>query len=217
MLLSHSPPFIFFHVDKVAGSSIQAALVQYAVFRRNSRPRRKLVWLGWLNRRTYLYRALEFPEHVTAITVKRCLPADLYSAAFKFAFVRNPFDRLVSRYAYLVNNVRHRDHRRVMRMKDFEDFIHWEIRRNKICQHPYVTDSQGKLIIDFVGRYENLHRDFGIVCSRLGLVAELPHTNVSGHTDYRTYYTPKTRELVERHCTYDLKLFSYDFDGPHTC
>lgn len=174
--------------------------------------RRKLVWLGALNRVAHLYRVLEFPEHVTAATVRRCLPADLYAAAFKFAFVRNPYDRVVSRYAYLVNNTRHRDHRRVMQMS-FEDFIQWENRRNTISQHRYVTDSKGRLIVDFVGHYEQLPRDFAVVCSRLGLTAELPLTNVSGHPDYRTYYTPRTRALVERCCAYDRELFGYDFDG----
>jgi hypothetical protein len=212
MLLAYTPAFIFLHVDKVAGSSIQAALVQYAEGRDNSRLRRKLVWLGALNRLTRLYRSLEFPEHVTAATVKRCLPADFYGAAFKFAFVRNPYDRIVSRYAYLVNNVRHRDHGRVMRMS-FEDFIRWEDRRNTISQHRYVTDAKGRMIVDFVGRYERLLADFASVCGRLGLTAELPLTNVSGHPEYRTYYTSQTRSLVERLCAYDLELFGYDFDG----
>jgi len=216
MLLSHAPAFIFLHVDKAAGSSIQVALAQYAEPRRNSRPRRKLVWLGSLNRIAHLYRALEFPEHVTANTIRKCLPANVYSAAFKFAFVRNPYDRLVSLYAFLRNTVRHRDHRRVMRMKGFEEFIHWEIRRNKMSQYSYVTDAKGNLIVDFVGRYEQLHRDFAIVCSRLGLMAQLPLVNVSGHPDYRTYYTPQTRALVGRSCAYDLELFGYDFDGPRT-
>jgi hypothetical protein len=217
MLLSHAPAFIFLHVDKAAGSSIQDALVQYAVPRRNSRPRRKLVWLGSLNRIAHLYRALEFPEHVTADTVRRCLPAEVYSAAFKFAFVRNPYDRLVSLYEFLRNNVRHRDHRRVMRLKGFEQFIYWEIRRNRrMNQHAYVTDAKGNLIVDFVGRYEQLHRDFASVCSRLGLAAQLALVDFARRPDYRTYYTPQTRALVGRCCAYDLELFGYDFDGPRT-
>jgi hypothetical protein len=214
MLLSYTPSFIFLHVDKVAGSSIQVALARYAEPRKNSRLRRKLVWLGALNQIAHLYRALEFPEHVTADTVRRCLPGEVYATAFKFAFVRNPYDRLVSRYAFLRNSVRHRDHRRVMRLKGFEEFIHWEIRRNRVSQHRYVTDAKGRLIVDFVGRYEELHRDFANVCSRLGLAAELALNNVVGHPDYRTYYTPRTRALVARSCAYDLELFDYDFDGP---
>jgi sulfotransferase famil protein len=216
MLLSYAPAFIFLHVDKAAGSSIQDALAQYAEPRRNSRPRRKLIWLGSLNHIAHLYRALEFPEHVTANTVRRCLPADLYSAAFKFAFVRNPYDRLVSRYEFLRSRAGHRDHRRVMRMKGFEQFIRWEIRRNRMSQHSYVTDAKGSLIVDFVGRYEQLHRDFASVCSRLGLVAQLSLIGLSGRPDYRTYYTPQTRALVGRCCAYDLELFGYDFDGPRT-
>lgn len=212
MLIAHAPPFIFLHVDKAAGSSIQAALVRYAERPRNSRMRRKLVWLGSLNRVTRFYRVLEFPEHVTAATVRRCLPPELYAMAFKFAFVRNPYDRMVSRYAYLVNYTPHRDHRRVTRMS-FEEFIQWEAQRNTISQHRFVADARGRLIVDFVGHYERLSHDFGVVCSRLGLTAELPVSNVSGHSDYRTYYSLRARELVARYCAFDLELFGYDFEG----
>jgi hypothetical protein len=215
MLLSYGPPFIFIHIDKAAGSSIQLALAKYAEPRRNSRIRRRMVWQGSLNRIARLYRMLEFPEHVTANTVRKCMPPAFYFGAFKFAFVRNPWDRLVSRYSFLLNTERHRDHRTVVRMRSFEEFLDWEIRRSKMSQHSYITDAQGGLIVDFVGHYEKLHKDFATVCSALKLTAELPHDNASMHTDYRTYYSPQTRELVSRRFKRDIELFGYDFDGLH--
>jgi Sulfotransferase family len=213
MLLSYGPAFIFIHIDKSAGSSIQLALAKYAVPRRKSWTRRRMVWQGPLNRVAGLYRQLEFPEHATANTIRRCLPRRFYSAAFKFAFVRNPWDRLVSRYAFLLDTPRHRDHQTVVRMKTFEEFLNWEIRRSKMGQHSYVTDGSGRLIVDFVGRYERLHQDFATVCSRLSVKAELPHDNASTHSDYRTYYSARTRKLVAERYRLDLELFGYDFNG----
>jgi hypothetical protein len=155
---------------------------------------------------------LEFPEHVTANTVKDCLPPDLYSRLFKFAFVRNPWDRLVSRHAHLLRSTDRRRHSFVSRMENFEDFIKWEIQRGAF-QHSYVTDESGNRIVDFIGYYERLNEDFAKVCARLKLQAELPHANISQHKDYRTYYTPKTRELVAGQFKRDIDLFGYTFDG----
>jgi hypothetical protein len=216
MLLGRIPAFIFLHVDKAAGSSIQEALLPYAESRINNKIRRKLVWLGKLNRFAGLYRVLAFPEHATAVAVRRCLPEAFYSTAFKFAFVRNPYDRLVSRYSYLLNNPTHRDHPRVRRMKDLAEFVRWEIRRNQQSQHDYVVDRRGRLIVDFVGRYERLEQDFDHVCGKLGVTATLPVTNVSGHRDYRTYYSERTREIVKERYAFDLELFGYGFDGLST-
>jgi hypothetical protein len=126
--------------------------------------------------------------------------------------VRNPWDRLVSRYAHLLRSKERRRHRVVSRMEKFEDFVNWEIQRGTF-QHSYVTDKRGSQIVDFIGCYERLGEDFAKVCARLKLHAELPHANISQHRDYRTYYTPETRELVAKKFKRDIELFGYNFDG----
>jgi len=213
MLFSYDPAFLFIHIDKSAGSSIQIALQPHAPQRTKSRLRKRLTLLGPLNR-LGLYRSLEFPEHATALEAKRCFPAAVFAGMFKFAFVRNPWDRLVSRYSYLLRNTEHPRHKLVNGMKGFEEYVAWEIDRDKMFQHTYVTDTDGSWLVDFVGYYERLHEDFGRACARLGVRAELPRANTSSHRDYRTYYTPATRELVARHFERDIELFGYDFDGP---
>jgi hypothetical protein len=213
MLLSYQRAFVFIHIEKAAGSSIQNALRPFALPKSKNHFRRRLTALGSLNRLGGLYRAVEFPEHVTAIGVKQCLPEPLYDSLFKFAFVRNPWDRLVSRYAHLMRSKDRRRYRQISRMEKFEDFLAWELRRDSAFQYMYVTDINGKLIVDFIGYYEQLAEDFSKVCTRLKVQAELPHTNVSEHRDYRSYYTPETRELVAKKFKRDIELFNYDFDG----
>jgi len=212
MLLSYDPAFLFIHIDKSAGSSIQLALQPDAPKKSEYGLRRRLVWLGRLNR-LGLYRLLEFPEHATGLAAERCLPASLFASLFKFAFVRNPWDRLVSRYAFLLRSTDHPRHSLISGMKDFSDYVAWEISRGKMFQHTYVTDARGELLVDFIGYYERLQEDFAKVCVRLGVRAELPRANTSSHRDYRTYYTPATRELVAKHFQRDIELFGYTFDG----
>src|SRR5690242_7036682 len=104
MLLSRRPAFLFVHIEKAAGSSIQIALRPLVAPKvKDQHWRRRLVWLGRLNRLGF-WRAMVFPEHTPACTVQRCLPEALYNGLFKFAFVRNPWDRVVSRYAHLLRS-----------------------------------------------------------------------------------------------------------------
>jgi len=213
MILSYSSGFLFVHIEKAAGSSIQQALLPVANVAANSRLRRRLALLGPLNRIGGLYRALQFGEHATADEVKRRLPTGAYNALFKFAFVRNPWDRLVSRYAHLLRSKDRRRHEFISGLEKFEDFLLWEIRRDSANQYPYVTDARGNQIVDFIGHYETLAEDFAKVCARLKLQVELPHANVSEHRDYRTYYTPETREFVAKQFRRDIEMFGYDFDG----
>jgi hypothetical protein len=213
MLLSYDPAFLFIHVDKAAGSSIQLTLAPFAPPRRDNRLRRRLAWLRGVNRFCGLYRQMEFPLHATAVMVKRCLPPDLYSRLFKFAFVRNPWDRLVSRYSFFLNRPNHPRHKFVARMKDFEEYLDWEMRPGKLFQHHYLTDGSGAWLVDFIGYYEHLREDFAEVCARLNVRVDLRRDNSSTHGDYRSYYTPETRERVARHYHRDIELFGYNFDG----
>jgi hypothetical protein len=144
--------------------------------------------------------------------VKNCLPAEAYSRLFKFAFVRNPWDRLVSRYSYLLRNENHHRHAFVKKLGNFENYVKWEIARG-MFQHIYVCGADGKLIVDFIGYFERLREDFAQVCVRLNVQAQLPQANTSSHQDYRTYYTPALRDLVAKHFRRDIELFGYDFDG----
>jgi hypothetical protein len=210
MLLSNS--FLFIHIDKSAGTSIQRGLQPHAFPRVDSRLRRRLVLLGGLNR-LGLHRLVEFPEHVTARVVQNCLPPATYAGLYKFAVVRNPWDRLVSRYAQLLRNPDQPSRHTDKAVNGFEDFVRWEIARNKSHQHTYVCDANGKMIVDFIGYFERLEEDFAKICGRLQVNASLPKANSSKHEDYRSYYTPATRELVAEHYRRDIESFGYDFNG----
>ncbi len=81
-------------------------------------------------------------------------------------------------------------------------------------QVDYVTNRQGRLLVDFVGRFERLEADVAAVFAEIGLgEPELPHKNRSkrrGH--YSAFYTPETEEIVRERFNRDIEYFGYEFE-----
>ena len=85
------------------------------------------------------------------------------------------------------------------------------VSEDRHLQSEFVTDAEGRVIVDFVGRFERLAEDFAHVCRTIGVEAELPHVNPSRHADYRTYYSDHSRALVAEHFAEDIERFGYRF------
>jgi hypothetical protein len=210
MLISFSHHFIFIHVSKSAGTSIQHALQSYA-HRPQQTPLNRLSGKMRIPRDP---RQIAFPQHITARSVEALLPEEVFIGFFKFAVVRNPWDWIVSLYHYLRETPSHRHHARVCGMSSLEEYITFEAARKKRTQHGFISGDDGRVLVDFVGRYEFLDEDFTRVCSFLGISATLPHLNATPRQDYREYFTPATIELVEEFWQDDIRLFGYTFDAP---
>ena len=219
MLISYSNQFIFFHITKAAGTSIKEALKPYAQEPEKFKIKRPQRMLG--DRVNPLYEMWQSSLwHAKARDVKKELSEKMYDRFYKFAFVRNPWDWQVSYYHFILKEETHIRHEFVKSMTSFEEYLQWVINTQNPfpkgatkLQKELITDSQGRLIIDFVGRYETLAKDFNYVCRRLNIQASLPYLNKSKHRDYREYYNAKTRKLVEEYFQEDIALFGYSFDG----
>lgn len=116
---------------------------------------------------------------------------------FKFAFVRNPFDRFVSSYSHMGK-----------KKKDFKDFVmdlsNWWYTHDRQVQVLFKPqfrflcnwgmDSQ----MDFIGKYERINEDWKIVAEKIGVSDKLPLTNESERTDWRDYYDDETLMQVQK-------------------
>jgi len=208
MLLSLSHKFIFIHVNKAAGTSVIRALQPYGHNPPSDPIRKGLAKLGLVRD----YRRRFFAEHTYASELRKELPREVWEDYFKFAFVRNPWDWLVSTFHYLRNTEDHRHHRRVIAMNSFADYVDWEIGRNRRRQSAFVCDD-GDVIVDFIGRFETLADDYDEVCRRIGVSAPpLPHVNRTAHRDYREFYDDALIARVAEHWRFDIELFGYGFD-----
>ena len=76
----------------------------------------------------------------------------------------------------------------------------------------FISDDEGTVIVDFVGRFERLAQDFRHICERARLPnISLPHLNKSTSGDYRRHYSNDTRDIVAGWAEADIEAFDYDF------
>lgn len=90
-------------------------------------------------------------------------------------------------------------------------YTYYDKPKSFMAQWYWVTDREGHVIIDFIGRFENLEQDFQIICTRLNIKAVLPHLNKSERDHYRHYYDDQTREIVAQWFKIDIQEFDYKF------
>ena len=178
--------FTFIHINKTGGSSIEKAL------------------------------RIQF-EHKTALEKIEELGRSRWNRRFSFAFVRNPWDKVVSHYHYRVATnqtelgVNPVDFREWVKLsyRDRHSF-YYDNPRMFMPQLDWIADSQGCVLVDFVGRFERLQDDFSEVCRTLDLEASLPHVKSTRHDSYRDYYDGETAQVVAECFDRDIVHFGYD-------
>lgn len=149
----------------------------------------------------------------------------IYGDYFKFAFVRNPYDRLLSCYLQKATPST-RGKLFPPRYKDvvlyqgmpFREFVEAVYRipdeaadPHYRSQHVTLLDPEGRLIPQCIGRFENLREDFAYILRRLGANdrgSSLPHLTRSPEKT-GDYYDPEIRELVAERFARDFELFGY--------
>ncbi len=152
--------------------------------------------------------------------------ASTWPSLFKFAFVRNPWDRLVSWYMMMQQNLGRSDLRFWLYIRThastFEEFIlncpdiidDVDGRKSLwFNQLDYLSDEKGNLIVDYVGRYEHFENDVQHVLNKLQLSnVVVPYTNKSNHYHYSVYYSEKTRNIVSERYARDIEFWGYRFE-----
>lgn len=218
MVISSKYKFIFIHTPKCAGTSIRIALDAFG--RKDNCSiltyirRRLMIPNRIIPRQLYRFKKLE--NHGTAQCIKNNLPDSIWGNYYKFAFVRNPYDWQVSHYHYIMDSPEHVRHDDVRKCGSFKEYLKRECNENLTSSaNPltqYVCNDQNSIMVNNVGKIENLSSDFKIICDIIGIKAEILHLNRSKHIDYRSYYDETAIELVKKHHHGDLDLFNYVFE-----
>ena len=207
MIISHRHRFVFVAIPKTGTHSVRQALREHLGVE-------DIEQVG-----LFVDKRFPYPElaaighgHLGLEQVRPFLGDAEFASYFKFAFVRNPFDRFVSYCAFMTrgNGAFERDPRAVMRQVMFKvrPVQHILFRP----QYQQLVDANGGLLADFVGRVERMQPDYENICARLGLpTGTLGRVNSSRHGDYRQYYDEELRTGVADFYRRDLDLFEYDF------
>jgi hypothetical protein len=131
-----------------------------------------------------------------------------FSDYFKFAFVRNPWDRVVSWYMFS-KSLENPDQSRDLTSIGFKEYIK---KFGNIWSNEQQDQYKFVGCCDFIGRFENLQEDFNSVCDKIGIPRQqLPYRNKTKHKHYTEYYDDETREIVAKRFAKDIEYFGYEF------
>jgi hypothetical protein len=81
-----------------------------------------------------------------------------------------------------------------------------------LTQTEWLTDEKGQIMVDYIGKFEQLDETWSELCRRLNrLETPLPHVKKSSRKNYQDYYDPETRDIVGEHFRDDVVNFDYSF------
>ena len=184
--------FIFIHINKTAGTSVGAAL--------------------------------NLPlEHMTAQQKIEELGREEWDKRFTFAIVRNPWGKVFSHYKYRVKTNQtglgdgHLPFQDWVRLayRD-QDRRYYNSNRKEMFspQVDWLTDKEGEICVNYIGRFEALQESFAEISKSLGKQLTLPHKKSSGGSkNYQSFYDDETAEIIRQIFAKDIELFGYSFSG----
>ncbi len=126
-----------------------------------------------------------------------------FETYFKFGFVRNPWDRVVSLYER-TEALQLRE-----KMNSSATCVHSSPHRYQL---DWFVDANGNVLADFIGKFERLDEDWAFVAKKLGVSENLPHQRPNPRArHYTEYYTSRTRGIISNKFKVDIERFGYEF------
>jgi hypothetical protein len=158
--------------------------------------------------------------HLTAAAYRRIFGWRDYERMFTFAFSREPLARLASAYEYIKAGGRAEQDLRpqgvIAACGSLDEFALEWLARPEVQQIPhfrpqlsYLVDRRGRIIVDFVGRFERLADDFAVVAERLGVAQSLPVLNPGPRESVAGLVSSDAVAAATRFYAADFRAFGY--------
>ena len=211
LVISKKNKLIFFHIPKNAGTSISSALLKnenyYYPWVITSKILRRFKKTDNFFFDNFQNKIHLFSSHETVKKIEENISVEIFKNFFKFAVVRNPYSRFVSRYNYLklTNNLKE---------CNFREFIKNHINKSLITdkQYKFLLNKNNKIGVDKILKFEKINEEISLLSKKINLEPKkFIQLNTSTRDSYRDYYDDYTKKIVKDFCREDLDFFNYSF------
>ena len=201
-MISFQKRFLFVHIPKTAGNSIQSVLRDYSEDQIVAlRSEQDGIERFGLRNPNY-----KIKKHSTLAEYRAALGDDRFRNLYKFTCVRNPWDRMVSYYFTPTQHFGQLDRKEFRKVISKALSVADYLRLDKGDDDPFAN-------VDYIIRFESLADDFRSVCATLGIpTGPLPQYNRSSRERYSKYYDDELRELVRKRFAPEIERFDYTFE-----
>jgi hypothetical protein len=202
-MISFQKRFLFVHIPKTAGNSIQSVLRDYSEDQLVAL-RREQDGIERFGLRNPNYK---IKKHSMLKEYREALGDEQFFSLYKFTCVRNPWDRMVSYYFTPTQNPETWNRKKFRAIISKAASVPDYLRLDDDETDPFAN-------MNYIMRFENLTDDFRIVCGRLNISPPpLARLNRSNRAHYSKYYDDELRELVHTRFAREIERFGYKFEG----
>lgn len=184
---------IYVHIPKTAGTSVSFSLFGN---------------LAWGH-----HKIRDYEKIFTRRTINHYL---------KFAFVRHPQTRLYSAFSFLkkggsTSKDSNWARKNLDMYNDFDSFVQLWVNETNIFdyvhfipQYQFLIDSEDKMRIDFIGKFEQLESDYEKICRKLNINAKLMRKNITKETvGKQMVVSNKSEDIIRDVYRKDFEVFNY--------
>ena len=230
MIISHKHQFIFLKTSKTAGTSIEIALSKFCgpddiITPVSAEDEKMRAELGYRGAQNYLStdwgggvrgvlgklmgkdQPRAYYNHIKGRKVKPLIGAEAWNSYYKFCFVRNPWDRVVSQYYWRCKSEPR---------PSILEFIEAGRMKSLKRKSEGVYMINGKVVVDHICKFENIVEELEVIREKLGIPEplELPRAKSGTRKDKRSYREilgEEEKEKIAEFFADEIKLMDYKF------